>query len=167
LSAADLRDRALHRVCIVVGSNIDAEVNTRRAIRALGKLGKILAVSSTWETPSAGSPGPDFLDTAVLLETAYDIDTLKWQHLRRMETDFGRVRTADKNAPRTLDLDIITCDDRLIASDLFDRAYLAVPVSELLPGLTQPMTGALLSQIATVLIKRTLARKRFSIQAGS
>ncbi|HTX78573.1 MAG TPA: 2-amino-4-hydroxy-6-hydroxymethyldihydropteridine diphosphokinase, partial [Longilinea sp.] len=94
MSAADRRDPALHRVCIVIGSNIDAEVNTRRAVQALKAIGQIMAVSSTWETPSEGSPGPDFLDTALLIDTRYDVETLKWQHLRRIETNFGRVRTA-------------------------------------------------------------------------
>lgn len=167
LSAVDLRDPALHRVCIVVGSNIDAEANTRRAIQALGEVGKMQAVSSTWQTPSEGSPGPDFLDTAVLIETTYALETLKWQHLRQIEADLGRVRTADKNAPRTIDLDIVTYDDQLIASDLFDRVYLAIPVSELLPDLTQPLTGVLLSQITAALIKRTPARKRIILQTGS
>jgi 2-amino-4-hydroxy-6-hydroxymethyldihydropteridine diphosphokinase len=167
LSAADLRDPVLHRVCIVIGSNIDAEANTRHAVEALGVVGKIKAVSSTWETPSEGSPGPDFLDTAVLLETSYDLETLKWQHLRRIEADLGRIRTVNKNAPRTVDLDIIIYDDQLIASDLFDRVYLAMPVSELLPDLSQPLTGTLLSQIAPALIKRTPARKRSVLQTGS
>ena len=126
-----------------------------------------MAVSSTWETPSEGSPGPDFLDTALLIDTRYDLETLKWQHLRRIETNFGRVRTADKNAPRTLDLDIVTYDDQLIASDLFDQAYMALPVSELMPDLSQPGTGILLSQIAAVLVKRTPAQKRSILQAGS
>ena len=72
----------------MVGSNIDAEANTCRAIETLGTLGKVIAISSTWETPAEGSPGPDFLDTAVLLETPYDVETLKWQHLRRIETRF-------------------------------------------------------------------------------
>jgi 7,8-dihydro-6-hydroxymethylpterin-pyrophosphokinase len=66
-----------------------------------------------------------------------------------------------------VDLDIIIYDDQLIASDLFDRAYLAMPVSELLPDLSQPLTGTLLSQIAPALIKRTPARKRSVLQTGS
>jgi 2-amino-4-hydroxy-6-hydroxymethyldihydropteridine diphosphokinase len=167
LSAADPRDPAMHRVCIVIGSNIDAEANTRRAIETLRTLGKVIAISSTWETPAEGSPGPDFLDTAVLLETPYDVETLKWQHLRRIENDFGRVRSADKNAPRTIDLDIITYDDQFIASDLFEKAYLALPVSELLPDLTSPTPGYSLAQIATVLIKNSPARKKSLFQAGS
>jgi 2-amino-4-hydroxy-6-hydroxymethyldihydropteridine diphosphokinase len=157
----------MHRVCIVIGSNIDAEANTRRAIETLRTLGKVIAISSTWETPAEGSPGPDFLDTAVLLETPYDVETLKWQHLRRIENDFGRVRSADKNAPRTIDLDIIIYDDQFIASDLFEKAYLALPVSELLPDLTQPATNVLLTQIASALIKKSPARKKSLFQAGS
>ena len=157
----------MHRVCIVIGSNIDAEANPRRAIETLRTLGKVIAISSTWETPAEGSPGPDFLDTAVLLETPYDVETLKWQHLRRIENDFGRVRSADKNAPRTIDLDIIIYDDQFIASDLFEKAYLALPVSELLPDLTQPATNVLLTQIAAALIKKSPARKKSLFQAGS
>ena len=122
-----------HIVCLMLGSNIRPEENLKQAIHLLRKQVSVDKISSVWKTPAVGSPGPDFLNAAVLMRTDLDAAEIKESILRPLETKLGRVRVEDKNAPRTIDLDIIIFDGLLMDEDLWHQAYLAVPISELLP----------------------------------
>jgi 2-amino-4-hydroxy-6-hydroxymethyldihydropteridine diphosphokinase len=125
-----------HQACLLLGSNIQPERNLPQAVHLLQQDLAILQVSSVWETPAVGSTGPDFLNAALLAETSLDEKTLKDKILRPLETRLGRIRSADKNAPRTIDLDLIIFDGRLLDPTLWRYAHRAVPVAEVLPGFT-------------------------------
>jgi len=127
---------AVHQVCLLLGSNIQPEKNLLLAVQFLGRQLEILRVSSVWETPPIGSPGPNFLNAAVLAHTELDAKTLKDQVLTPLEAHLGRVRTPDKYAPRTIDLDLILFDERLADPALWQYAHRAVPVAEVLPEVT-------------------------------
>lgn len=62
-----------------------------------------------------------------------DAKQLKEQVLRPLETQMGRVRTEDKNAPRPIDLDMILFDGILLDPSLWQHVHRAVPVSEVFP----------------------------------
>ena len=86
-----------------------------------------------WPPGQDDQPGtPDFLNAAVLVETTLDQKTLAGL-LRRLESDLGRTRTADRYAPRTIDLDIVVWDGRVIDPDVHQRPYLRRQVSLLWP----------------------------------
>jgi len=53
----------------------------------------------------------------------------------------GRVRTADPNAPRPIDIDIMMFDDRPLLVDRWQFAFFLVPLAELAPDLAFPATG--------------------------
>jgi 2-amino-4-hydroxy-6-hydroxymethyldihydropteridine diphosphokinase len=125
-----------HQACLLLGSNIQPERNLPQAVHLLGQDLLILQVSSVWETPAVGSTGPDFLNAALLAGTSLDEKNLKDQILRPLEARLGRIRSADKNAPRTIDLDLIIFDGRLLDPTLWRHAHRAVPVAEVLPGFT-------------------------------
>jgi 2-amino-4-hydroxy-6-hydroxymethyldihydropteridine diphosphokinase len=122
-----------HRVCLLLGSNIRPERNLPAAVARLEEQLTILRVSSIWETPPVGSGGPDYLNAALLASTTLEADQLKKRVLRPLETRMGRVRSGDKNAPRTIDLDIILFDDRQLDPGLWQHAHRAVPVAEIVP----------------------------------
>jgi len=81
---------------------------------------------------------------------------LKFGLLRRIEADLGRVRTADKYAARTIDLDILLYGDRIIDQpdlkvpdpDLRERAFLIVPLAELAPDVVLPDDGRAAAEAA-------------------
>lgn len=133
---------------ILLGSNIQPEVNIPRAVRLLEKLFDVRAVSSAWETPAVGSDGPNFINTAVMLETQSAPADLKSGCLRLIEQRFGRVRTSDKNAPRPIDLDVVVYGSEVLEPEIWLRAHLALPVAELLPELINPQTRQPLEKIA-------------------
>jgi 2-amino-4-hydroxy-6-hydroxymethyldihydropteridine diphosphokinase len=141
-------DEREHQVCIVLGSNIEPAENIRKALRILQGYGRLERISTTWETPSFGSPGPNFLNTAVLFRTKFNAADLKYEVLRPIESQLGRVRTANKNAPRTIDLDIVLFDGQVVDPKLWSRPFLVITVAELFPDLVHTETGRSLASIA-------------------
>jgi 2-amino-4-hydroxy-6-hydroxymethyldihydropteridine diphosphokinase len=127
-------ERETHRVFLLLGSNIQPEQNIPRAFAYLRRQLTVLQVSSVWQSDAMGSSGPDFLNGAVLIITTLDAVALKEQVIHPLEARLGRVRTAHKNAPRSIDIDIILFDGKLLDPNLWNYAHRAVPVAELLPG---------------------------------
>ncbi len=155
-----------HHLYIGLGSNIDPELNLPRALDLLRRSLEILAFSSIWETPAAGSEGPPYLNLALHARTALDAGAVKQGILREIEDRLGRVRTADKNSPRTIDLDILIADGEVLEPKLWERYYEAAPLAELLPDYTNPESGETLSQAARRL-SRGLSLRRVDPEALS
>ena len=142
---------------ISLGSNIEPERYLPQAVGALRQLGRLLAVSAAYQNPAVGATAqPDFLNAAVLLDTELTPQALRHE-LRRLESRLGRRRTADKFAPRTIDLDLVLYGSKVIEEtglhipdpDLLVRAHLAVLVAELAPDFRHPITGERLAAIAS------------------
>ena len=148
-----------HQVCLLLGSNIQPEKNLAMGVDLLRSQVKIVRASSVWETSSVGSSGPNFLNMALLVSTALDAALFKGKVIRPLETQLGRVRSADKNAPRTIDIDIILFDNQLLDPNLWRFAHRAVPVAEILPDF-QSEQGDLLKETASRLTKTTQIRLR-------
>jgi 2-amino-4-hydroxy-6-hydroxymethyldihydropteridine diphosphokinase len=141
---------------ISLGSNIDPERYLPRAIQSLHSLGKILKVSRVYQNPALDRPEqPDFLNAAVLIETNLEALTIR-QRLREIEAEHDRVRSEDKYAPRTLDLDLcllgsmvhLSSEFSLPDPDILKRAHLAIPLAELNFDFIHPTTSTTLGAIA-------------------
>lgn len=150
----------MHRAILLVGSNIFPEENIPTSIALVQEFCRVHSVSTIWETVAVGSPGPNFLNAALLVETELQADALKWEVLRPIEERMGRIRTPDKNAPRTIDIDIITWDDQVVDGNLWSRDYIALPVSALAPQLIEPRSGKALEAIARELREKSQAVPR-------
>jgi 2-amino-4-hydroxy-6-hydroxymethyldihydropteridine diphosphokinase len=145
-----------HRVCLLLGSNIEPEKNIRQAIEQLRSRFFIVQISKAWETPAWGTNGPNFLNVAVMINTSLDPYQLKTLVLRPLEAQLKRERSADKFAPRTIDIDIVAWDAEVFEGSLWDHAYLAVPVAEVLPCYQSDETGEYLEQAAQRLRRASL-----------
>ncbi|GAB4532401.1 MAG: 2-amino-4-hydroxy-6-hydroxymethyldihydropteridine diphosphokinase [Anaerolineales bacterium] len=135
-------------VYLGLGSNIAAHVNLPHGVRLLAARLTLVRISHAWQTPAEGGDGPSFLNAAAHILTSLDAHTLKWEVLRPIETALGRVRSADKFAPRPLDLDIILYDGQILDDTLWQSPHLAVPLAELLPDLTHPVRREKLADVA-------------------
>jgi 2-amino-4-hydroxy-6-hydroxymethyldihydropteridine diphosphokinase len=142
---------------VAIGSNIRAAHNVRQAVRRLAQCCTLVAVSPIYETAPVGTIGqPSFLNAAALIETELSAAALKAQVLQAIEHALGRVRTADKNAPRTIDLDITLYNDEILDvghrhipdPDLLVHPHIAVPIADLAPEYRHPETGQTLREIA-------------------
>jgi 2-amino-4-hydroxy-6-hydroxymethyldihydropteridine diphosphokinase len=138
-----------HLIYLGIGSNINPRENLPRALALLSNYVRIEKVSSVYKTPSVGSEGPDFLNAVILIGTYLTCDVLKRTVLREIEEKLGRMRTSDKNAPRTIDIDILIEDNELYDDEIWEQAHLAIPLAEINPGYTHPSTKETLKQVAT------------------
>jgi len=152
-------NRSEHEVCLLLGSNIQPEMNLSRAAALIRERLKVLQVSSVWESRAVGFDGPDFLNAAMLVSTPLSATALKEQILLPLEDQMGRVRCDEKNAPRQIDLDIITFDGRPVDPDLWRYSYRAIPVAEILPGCLSN-SGEELAQAAERLARAAALRPR-------
>ena len=139
------------------GANINPRQNIPAALRLLSQQSRLLAVSSVWETAPVGfADQPDFLNGAVMIETPLSAAVLKQTVLLSIEQTLGRQRTANKNAPRPIDLDIILFNldiiegmgQRIPSPELLERYFVAGPLAELAPDYVHPETGQTLAEIA-------------------
>lgn len=162
----------MNQVVVILGSNIEKEWNLPRAIRLLAEQTRVVAVSSVYETAPVGSPGaPLFFNAAVRVETPLDAAALKRTVLADIERKLQRVRTEDKNAPRTIDLDIVLFNDEVFDydgrsvpdPDLQRFLHVAAPVAELLPAGRHPKTGELLTMVVQRLIREAAQQGPLSI----
>ena len=129
-----------HMVYLGLGSNIQPETYLPRAIDCLKKMLKVVQVSSIWQTRAVGSEGPDFLNAVIGISTELKPEELKEQVAQKIEDELGRVRTEDKYAPRTIDIDLLVYDTQIIDEEIWEYAHLAVPLAELLPELMDSNT---------------------------
>jgi len=150
-----------HRVVIGLGSNIDPENNLLQAFRELKKRTEILKSSGVWQNPAVGSEGPDYLNAAVLVSTTLDLNSLKTRLLWTIEKDLDRVRRADKNADRTIDLDILIVDGVPLDEELWTRAHVSVPAAQVAPHVRHPETGETLQEAA----RRLLPERNFNLRS--
>jgi 2-amino-4-hydroxy-6-hydroxymethyldihydropteridine diphosphokinase len=141
---------------ISLGSNIEPKSNLLAAAKALSTLGVATAASNVYRNPAVGPiPQPDYLNAAVCISTQLQALEIR-RMLREIERDLGRIRTQDKYAPRTIDLDLcllgglILNQDPLILPDpdLVERAHLAVPMAELDAEFIHPVLNRNLASIA-------------------
>ncbi len=143
---------------LLLGSNIRPEVHLPQALRLLRQRLTVVAVSRVWETPPVGAQGPPFYNAAVGLLTDLPPDALKARVLRPIEAQLGRVRTGDKFAPRPIDMDLVVYANEVLDPEVWRYAHIAVPLSEILPGLRHPQTGETLAQWAARLAQQATFR---------
>jgi len=133
---------------LLLGSNIEPEKHIPQALVALNKspLLEVKKTSATWRTKAVGSEGDDFLNVAVMITTVCELHCVKEMILGEIESNLGRIRTEDKNAPRTIDLDIIVFNNELLDPHVFEFDHMTLPLADLLPDLFSEKFGCTLSQ---------------------
>lgn len=142
--------RSSETAYIALGANLgDARAALDAAFGALATLPQttLRAASSIYRTAPIDSGGPDYLNAVVRLDTRLAPQALLGA-LQRIECAHGRERPY-RNAPRTLDLDLLLYGDRRIATTgltvphprLHERAFVLLPLAEIAPQLRIPGLG--------------------------
>jgi 2-amino-4-hydroxy-6-hydroxymethyldihydropteridine diphosphokinase len=139
------------RCFVALGANLGDPVRTvRAAILALRELPQteFIAASSLYRTAPVGlRHQPDFINAVVELIAVSPAPTFL-EALFEIEARFGRQRSV-KNAPRTLDLDLLLYGDEvrddpqltLPHPRLHERAFVLAPLAEIAPHLVIPGRG--------------------------
>ena len=130
-----------------LGGNLgDAVAAVRSALGALGRIPatQVCAVSSLYRTSPIDSSGPDYVNAVAELTTALTAPELL-NHLQAVEQRAGRERPY-RNAPRTLDLDLLLYGSAQIDSPalcvphprMAQRAFVLRPLAEIAPEKVSP-----------------------------
>ena len=144
---------------IAVGSNIEPEKNVPAAVAMLSREVRVLGVSQFYRTKAVERPEQgDYRNGVVKIATDLGPAELKHGVLRAIETKLGRVRSADRYAARTIDLDVILYRDLVLAQEdlvlpdaaIRTRAFVAVPLLEIAPDLVLPDNGERLAELPVV-----------------
>jgi 7,8-dihydro-6-hydroxymethylpterin-pyrophosphokinase len=77
-----------------------------------------------------------------------------------IEKALGRRRSNDKNAPRTIDVDILLEDGRAVNAGLWKHPFVILPMAELLPQYAHPVTGRRLAEEAPLAAGSVWIRRR-------
>lgn len=153
------------RVFISIGSNINPRENVRKAVIELAEVVTITAISTVFLTkPTGPDDVPDYLNCVVEVETNLDPVEFKFSVIRIIEKRLGRVRTQNRFAPRTIDLDVIIYGDLVMDTEgvkvpdpeIIERPFLAIPLYEIAPKLVLPGSGVAIKKIAERLTPHTM-----------
>jgi 2-amino-4-hydroxy-6-hydroxymethyldihydropteridine diphosphokinase len=128
-----------HLAYLSLGSNIQPEKNLVSAIQLLQEKGRIGRVSNAWESRSVGADGPNYLNACLAFTAPLTWPVLKEQVILPIELQLGRRRTENKNAPRTMDIDIILFDDSSCDEKSWEKAFVVVPLAEIYPSYQNPL----------------------------
>ncbi|MDE0214386.1 MAG: 2-amino-4-hydroxy-6-hydroxymethyldihydropteridine diphosphokinase [Deltaproteobacteria bacterium] len=125
----------MNRAVIGVGSNIEPERNVPEARRHIAHRHVIVAASPFVQTRPVGCVDqPDFTNGALLVETPVDRERLR-ADLKAIEALLGRRRGEKRYGPRTIDLDIVVWNGRVVDPDFHTREFLRQAVMAVLPDL--------------------------------
>jgi dihydroneopterin aldolase/2-amino-4-hydroxy-6-hydroxymethyldihydropteridine diphosphokinase len=158
------------RAYVALGSNVDPEANVRAAVRLLAARERVLAASTFYWTEAIPPGNPEFINGALALETRRRPLDLKLDVLRDIEARLGRIRTADRNAPRPIDCDLLAYGDEVASEpvgegphqttrpglalpspDIEKRAFVAIPLLEIAPDLILARSGRRLADVVASL----------------
>ncbi|CAL1329029.1 2-amino-4-hydroxy-6-hydroxymethyldihydropteridine diphosphokinase [Candidatus Providencia siddallii] len=146
----------MKNIYISIGSNLgDPLKQTLQAITALNLLpsSSIIKTSSIYKTKPLGKiKQSDFLNMVILLESNLEPEILL-DYIQKIEFNLGRIRKNDKWAPRTIDIDIMLLDNKIINTNrltiphygLKTREFMLYPLNEINPTIKFP-DGELLSK---------------------
>jgi len=142
------------RVFLSLGSNVDPEANLHSAIAALRARFGAIRLSPVYRTRAVGFEGAEFLNAAAVLETDLEPQALDdWLHA--LEDAHGRDRAAPRFGDRTLDVDLVLYDDRIVDGpghlrvprDELRHAFVLRPLVGIAPDAVEPRSGRTLAAL--------------------
>lgn len=134
---------ALVTAYVALGANLgDPQAALQQALGGLAALPQtqLVRTSSFYRTAPVDSSGPDYINAVAELRTALTPHALL-AGLQALEQAAGRERPW-RNAPRTLDLDVLLYDDLHLDTPaltiphprMHQRAFVLVPLAEIAPS---------------------------------
>lgn len=140
------------RVCVGLGSNLEAPARqVAAALDGLSELPETILerASRLYRSPPWGvADQPEFVNAVAVLGTALPPRELL-NALHRLESEAGRRRAGARWGPRVLDLDLLLYGDTVMKDPdltlphprMHERAFVLVPLLEVMPGARIPGVG--------------------------
>jgi 2-amino-4-hydroxy-6-hydroxymethyldihydropteridine diphosphokinase len=137
-----------------LGSNEQPERYLRAAVDELRARFGAVVVSPVYRTPAVGFEGPDFLNCAAAIRSDLEPQALNdWLHA--LEDRHGRRRDVPRFSSRTLDVDIVYLDDRVMRGEgnlqlprpELKHAFVLKPLADIAPCFVDPVQGRTLAAL--------------------
>lgn len=159
-------------IVIALGANLPSRAGApaatlRAALVELSRTGaQVVRISPFYRTPAWPDPGdPPFVNAVAVVDTKLDAPALMAK-LQDLEQSFGRMRGL-RNAPRSLDLDIIDYDGRISGGPpvlphprLESRGFVLVPLGDIAPQWRHPVSGRTVDELIAALPPEMLRMQR-------
>ncbi len=157
-------------ILIALGSNLSSRAGSpaQTLHAALAELARghirVVAVSSFYNTAAWPNPAdPSFVNAVARIETKLAPATLI-ARLHDVEREFGREHSGIRNAPRTLDLDLLDYDGRVEEGPpilphprIASREFVLVPLRDVAPEWRHPVSGISVDALLATLPSDTRA----------
>jgi 2-amino-4-hydroxy-6-hydroxymethyldihydropteridine diphosphokinase len=159
-------------VALSLGTNLGRRMENLRAARAqLDAIpdSRVLEASPVYETEpvdvASEHQSDFFLNAIVLVETALPLPVFS-RHIHHIESELGRVRAADRNAPRVIDIDIIcagtehstTTELTVPHARWAVRRFVVQPLADVRPGWVLPGETRTVRQVLDALPPEPVVR---------
>ena len=152
--------RSQNQVVLSLGSNQGNRIeNIQNAITLIHKnIGTVIRISRLYETPSWGFESDAFYNCALVLHTHRSVETVL-EKILAIEKKLGRIRSTQEGyQARTIDLDIISCDERIIDTpdlqvphpQMQHRLFVLQPLNDLQLDWTHPVLKKSISELIAI-----------------
>lgn len=151
----------MHRAYLSLGSNIEPERHLREAIAELRTRFGTIAVSPAYRSAAVGFDGPPFVNLAAGIDTGLEPAALDaWLHA--LEDRHGRRRDGPRYSSRTLDVDIVLFDHRIVRGPghleiprpELAEPFVLVPLADIAPHAREPVSGCSVAELLAALSPR-------------
>ena len=142
------------RAWLSLGSNLEPERHLRAALAELRERFGAIVVSPAYRFPAVGFDGPDFVNLAVGIDTGLEPPALDdWLHA--LEDRHGRRRDVPRYSSRTLDVDIVLFDERIldgpghlqVPRKELAQAFVLKPLADIAAQVREPRSGRTLAEL--------------------
>lgn len=135
-------------ITLSLGSNQQPRHHLTQALDALADHFGELILSPVYESEAVGFDGDNFLNMVVALHSDMPLWSIR-DALKAIEDQNGRDRSQQRFSGRTLDIDILTCDEQqgefdgivLPRPEISENAFVLKPMADICPARIDPISG--------------------------